>query len=218
MKRFLAFMFGIIFGVVFLLGSVGIAMYTAVTVVHPNEIYADIENYLGDLGDVSLLQAYYNILDLYNNKTGNISDEKLYSVGDFLADNHISSQDADGNTVAFGVVMPKELLDAPLFEYFNTNVDEEGNTGVHRALKQIKLSAVPSIVNTFATPDESGNQVVSDEIVAKLDEHSVYDLVFGGEKTEDGQVDIVANLAVVLDEITLADLIPAFRPEGQTDN
>ena len=218
MKRFLAFMFGIIFGVVFLLGSVGIAMYTAVTVVHPNEIYADIENYLGDLGDVSLLQAYYNILDLYNDKTGNISDEKLYSVGDFLADNHISSQDADGNTVAFGVVMPKELLDAPLFEYFNTNVDEEGNTGVHRALKQIKLSAVPSIVNTFATPDESGNPVVSDEIVAKLDEHSVYDLVFGGEKTEDGQVDIVANLAVVLDEITLADLIPAFRPEGQTDN
>ncbi|MBR1954898.1 MAG: hypothetical protein IKA29_03145 [Clostridia bacterium] len=81
MKRFLAFMFGIIFGVVFLLGSVGIAMYTAVTVVHPNEIYADIENYLGDLGDVSLLQAYYNILDLYNDKTGNISNEKLYSVG-----------------------------------------------------------------------------------------------------------------------------------------
>ncbi|MBQ2894050.1 MAG: hypothetical protein IJE92_00870, partial [Clostridia bacterium] len=85
MRRFLAFMFGIIFGVVFLLGSVGIAMYTAVTVVHPNEIYADIENYLGDLGDVSLLQAYYNILDLYNAKTGNISNEKLYSVGDFLA-------------------------------------------------------------------------------------------------------------------------------------
>lgn len=218
MKRFLAFMFGIIFGVVFLLGSVGIALYTAVTVVHPNEIYADIENYLGDLGDVSLLQAYYNILDLYNDKTGNIFNEKLYSVGDFLADNHISSQDADGNTVAFGVVMPKELLDAPLFEYFNTNVDEEGNTGVHRALKQIKLSAVPSIVNSFGFVDENGNQVVSDEIVAKLDEHSVYDLVFGGEKTEDGQVDIVANLAVVLDEITLADLVPAFRPEGQTDN
>ena len=218
MKRFLAFMFGIIFGVVFLLGSVGIALYTAVTVVHPNEIYADIENYLGDLGDVSLLQAYYNILDLYNEKTGNISNEKLYSVGDFLADNHISSQDADGNTVAFGVVMPKELLNAPLFEYFNTNVDEDGNTGVHRALKQIKLSAVPSIVNSFATPDENGNPVVSDDIVAKLDEHSVYDLVFGGEKTEDGQVDIVSNLALVLDEITLADLIPTFRPEGQTDN
>ena len=218
MKRFLAFMFGIIFGVVFLLGSVGIALYTSVTVVHPNEIYADIENYLGDLGDVSLLQAYYNILDLYNEKTGNISNEKLYSVGDFLADNHISSQDADGNTVAFGVVMPKELLNAPLFEYFNTNVDEDGNTGVHRALKQIKLSAVPSIVNSFATPDENGNPVVSDDIVAKLDEHSVYDLVFGGEKTEDGQVDIVSNLALVLDEITLADLIPTFRPEGQTDN
>ncbi len=218
MKKFLAFLFGIIFGVVFLLGSVGIAVYSSLTVVHPNEIYSDLESYLGDLGDVSLLQAYYNILDLYNDKTGNISNEKLYSVGDFLADNHISSKDADGNTIAFGAVMPEELLDAPLFEYFNTNVDENGNTGVQRALKQIKLSSVPSIVNAFGFVDENGNKVVSEEIVAKLDQHSVYDLVFGGQQTADGQVDIVANLALVLEEITLADLVPAFRADGQTDN
>ncbi|MBQ8434026.1 MAG: hypothetical protein IJX23_04390, partial [Clostridia bacterium] len=219
MKRFLAFMLGIVFGVVFLLGTFGFAMYTSVTVVHPNEIYSDIENYLGDLGDVSLLQAYYNILDLYQNKTGNLTDGKLYSVGDFLADNHISSTNDDGQTMAFGIVMPKELLDAPLFEYFNTNVDENGHTGVQRALKQIKLSSVPSIVNTFATPGEDGEPVVSDEVVAELDKHSVYDLVYGENKTESGETDIIANLAVVLENITLADMIPLFRPgqEG-TDN
>ena len=217
MKRFLAFMFGLIFGVVFLLGAFGIAVYSSITVVHPNEVYVDIETYLGDLGDVSLLQAYYNILDLYNSKTGNLTNEDLYSIGDFLEDNNISSTDADGNTMAFGVVMPKELLDAPLFEYFNTNVDANGNTGLQRALKQIKLSAVPSIVNTFATPNESGELVVSQEVVAKLDNHSVYDLVYGQNQVE-GAPNIVGNLAVVLEDITLADLVPALRDTNQTDN
>ena len=219
MKRFLAFMLGIVFGVVFLLGTFGFALYTSVTVVHPNEIYTDIENYLGDLGDVSLLQAYYNILDLYQNKTGNLTDEKLYSVGDFLADNNISSSNDDGQTVAFGIVMPKELLDAPLFEYFNTNVDENGHTGVQRALKQIKLSSVPSIVNTFATPGEDGQPIVSEQVVTELDKHSVYDLVYGESQTEDGLPNIVANLSVVLENITLADMLPMFRPgEEGTDN
>ena len=219
MKRFLAFMLGIVFGVVFLLGTFGFALYTSVTVVHPNEIYTDIENYLGDLGDVSLLQAYYNILDLYKNKTGNLTDEKLYSVGDFLADNHISSTNDDGQTMAFGIVMPKELLDAPLFEYFNTNVDENGHTGVQRALKQIKLSSVPSIVNTFATPGEDGQPIVSEQVVTELDKHSVYDLVYGENQTADGLPNIVANLSVVFENITLADMIPIFRPgEDGTDN
>ncbi len=220
MKRFLSFMLGLIFGIVFLLGTFGLAVYSSVTVVHPNEIYTDIEKYLGDLGDVSLLQAYYNILDLYQNKTGGLTNEKLYSVGDFLADNHISSTNENGQTVAFGIVMPKELLDAPLFEYFNTNVDSNGHTGIQRALKQIKLSAVPAIVNTFATPGEDGTPIVSDEVVAQLDNHSVYNLVYGyDDQTDSEGVNIVSNLARVLENITLSDLIPAFRPsEDGTDN
>lgn len=218
MKRFLSFMLGIIFGVVFLLGAIGIVAYSSVTVVHPNEIYADIETYLGDLGDVSLLQAYYNILDLYEKHTGNLTNEKLYSVGDFLADNHISTTTEDGQTMAFGIVMPKELLDAPLFEYFNTNVDENGHTGVQRALSQIKLSSVPAIVNTFATPGEDGEPVISKTVVAELDSHSVYDLVYGDAQTDGKTPQIVANLSVILENITLADLIPAFRPGNDTDN
>ena len=218
MKRFLAFMMGILFGIVFLFGAVGIATYTSITVVHPNEIYSDVEKYLGDLGDVSLLQAYYNILDLYEKQTGNLTNEKLYSVGDFLEDNNISTTDESGKTMAFGIIMPNELLDAPLFEYFNTNVDENGHTGVQRALKQIKLSSVPSIVNTFTTPGEDGQPVVSEKVIAELDNHSVFDLVFGDAQTDGETPQIVANLSVIFENITLADFVPAFRAEDKTEN
>ena len=217
MKRFLSFVLGLIFGIVFLLGTFGIAMYASVTVVHPNEIYADLENYLGDLGDVSLLQAYYNILELYNNKTGGITDGDLYSVGEFLADNHISSTNEEtGEVTAFGVVMPKALLDAPLFEYFNNNVDGNGDTGVQRALRQIKLSAVPSLVNMF-TP-EGGNKPITDEVTAELDQYSVYDLVYGENKTESGDPNIVANLATITQNIKLVHLIPSLHAEEETEN
>lgn len=216
MRRFLSFTLGLIFGIVFLLGTFGLAMYTSVTAVHPNEIYSDLEKYLGDLGDVSLLQAYNNILKLYNDKTGGLTDGNLYSVGDFLADNHISTTDEEtGDVTAFGIVMPKELLNAPLFEYFNTTPDAEGNTGVQRALKQIKLSAIPAVVNMFSSSNESGEKIVADGVVEKLDEHSVYELLY--RKTDD-EVNIISNLAYVTEDIKLVDLIPSLNSDTETDN
>ncbi len=218
MRRFLSFTLGLIFGIVFLLGTFGMAMYTSVTAVHPNEIYSDLEKYLGDLGNVSLLQAYYNILDMYKEQTGGLTEGDLYSVGDFLADNNISTTDEEtGSVTAFGIVMPKELLNAPLFEYFNTNQDEKGHTGVQRALKQIKLSAVPAVVNMFAS-GEGDNKIISDDVTTELDNYSVYYLLYGEDKTDGAETDIVANLATITQNIKLVHLIPSLHVEGETEN
>lgn len=69
MSRVLAFFLGMIFGIVFLLGSLGLGVYLAVTKVTPADISQETA-VLGDLANMSLLDIYKNLSTLYSQKIG----------------------------------------------------------------------------------------------------------------------------------------------------
>ncbi len=218
MKRFLAFLLGIIFGAVILLGGVGISLYSAVTVAHPNEIYPDLKDFVGTLGDTSLLNVYYTLMALYQEKTG-ITTGEVYTVGQFLNDYEISqtTQNDDGTeiVVAFGIQMPQELLEAPLLEYFNNEVDDAGRNGLRRALTKIKIGTVPAVVNMFGT-NEDGSPLIQEEVVRRLNDHNLDELLNG--TAENPSTNILSNLIQILDQVSLNDLVPIFADMQNSEN
>ena len=201
MSRVLAFFLGMIFGIVFLLGSLGLGVYLAVTKVTPADISQETA-VLGDLANMSLLDIYKNLSTLYSQKIG-VADQngKYYSLGDLCTQYNIDSQNL------FGVSLSDDLLDIPVFEFFSTSTDSQGNNGVQRALKQIKVSAIPSLLNLFVK-NEDGSAIVNDNVMEELSNYNIVELM----TKEQG-------IAYVFENITFSQLLPEnFPSDPNGDN
>lgn len=201
MSRVLAFFLGMIFGIVFLLGSLGLGVYLAVTKVTPSDISQETA-VLGDLANMSLLDIYKNLSTLYSQKIG-VADEngKYYSLGDLCTQYNIDSQNL------FGVSLSDDLLEVPVFEFFSATTDSQGNNGVQRALKQIKVSAIPSLLNLFVK-NEDGSAIVNDNVMEELSNYNIVELM----TKEQG-------IAYVFENITFSQLLPEnFPSDPNGDN
>lgn len=201
MSRVLAFFLGMIFGIVFLLGSLGLGVYLAVTKVTPADISQETA-VLGDLANMSLLDIYKNLSTLYSQKIG-VADQngKYYSLGDLCTQYNIDSQNL------FGVSLSDDLLEVPVFEFFSTSTDSQGNNGVQRALKQIKVSAIPSLLNLFVK-NEDGSAIVNDNVMEELSNYNIVELM----TKEQG-------IAYVFENITFSQLLPEnFPSDPNVDN
>ncbi len=201
MSRVLAFFLGMIFGIVFLLGSLGLGVYLAVTKVTPADISQETA-VLGDLANMSLLDIYKNLSTLYSQKIG-VADQngKSYSLGDLCTQYNIDSQSL------FGVSLSDDLLEVPVFEFFSATTDSQGNNGVQRALKQIKVSAIPSLLNLFVK-NEDGSAIVNDNVMEELSNYNIVELM----TKEQG-------IAYVFENITFSQLLPEnFPSDPNGDN
>ncbi|MGN1040066.1 MAG: hypothetical protein ACI4QL_01410, partial [Candidatus Fimimonas sp.] len=106
---------------------------------------------------------------------------------------------------AVGFAVPQELKDIPMFEFFNGETDSEGLNGVKRAMKQIKVSSIPAVLNMF--PKEEGSNAIDQAVLDELANYNVTDLL-DGEK----------GVAYVFQNICLADLLPDNFPAEDSEN
>ena len=198
--RFGSFLLGVLFGIIVVIGGVAGGAYIAVTVVTPEQISPSTQTYIGDLSKMSLLDIAKEVKNLYTNQLG-ITDEEgnYYSLGDFCEKYNI---DLD---TAFGMSVPQELRDIPMFEFFNGTTDSEGLNGVKRAMKQIKVSSIPAVLNMF--PKEEGSDAISQTVLDELANHNVTELL-----------DKEKGISFVFQNICLADLLPGSFPAADSEN
>ena len=196
MNRVLVFFLGMLFGIIFVFAALAGGIYIAVTVVKPTDIVAESGNYLGDLADMSLLDMAKSLVELYRSKIGLAGDDgKYFTLGEFLTKYNIDGEKA------FGMKLPQEILDIPAFEFFNSD------DGVNKAMAQIKVSALPAIVNMFGSSSENGGETFSDDVIAELSNYSVSDL-FAEDK----------GINYVFQNVAFADVLPSSFPQEDSDN
>ena len=197
-RRILAFFLGMIFGIVVLLGAIAGVVYFAATNVTPSDIYPESDRFLGDLANMSLLDIYNAISELYKSKIGVRGDNGLfYTLGEFLEKYNIDAEEA------FGVELDQDILDIPIFEFFGGDTDA--------ALEQIKVSALFQIANiiTGATDEEgTSGGFFTAETIDKMRNYSMADLL-NEEK----------GVPYVFEFVTLSEvLIGVFPSEQSGDN
>ncbi len=193
-RRVLAFFLGMIFGMIFLIGGLGLGVYLAATKLKPSDITSDASNYVGDFADMSLVDMVNSVKALYSEKAG-VADSSgnYYTLGEFL-DNYNVNLEA-----TLGFSLPQSLLDVPVFEYF-----QEG--GIDRALDQITLATIPDLLNLFVS-GEDGNAYVSDDVVEELCQYTVKDLI-----------DEDKGISYVFQNISLNQLLPDMFPDNSAEN
>lgn len=199
MRRFLAFILGMVIGIVFILAAIVGAVYVAVAVIHPNQVMPDSDRFIGDFADMSMVDMAKSVQDLYLKKIGVMSEDgKYFTLGEFLANYHIDTNRA------FGIELPQDVLDIPAFEFFNEN------NGIENAMKQIKVSAIPAIANMFVGTNEDGtpNGLISESAVTELSNYSLYDLLSDESK----------GFPYVFQNIKFADILKDAFPQQDTDN
>lgn len=196
-RRILAFFLGMIFGIILLVGGLVGAIYVATCVVPVDKMYAESDNYIGDLAKQSLYDIWQELNRLYSEKAG-VADENgnYYTLEQFFAQYNINL-----NT-ALGIELPSEVLEIPAFEFFS-----EG--GVDRAMKQIKVSSIPAIVNMFGGKNEDGttNGMFGSNVIEELGKFSMADL-FSEE----------VGIAGVFANVKLSDVLPSAFPAEDSDN
>lgn len=198
MNRVLVFFLGMLFGIIFVFAALAGGIYIAVTVVKPTDIVAESGNYLGDLANMSLLDMAKSLVELYRSKIGLAGDDgKYFTLGEFLTTYNIDGEKA------FGMKLPQEVLDIPAFEFFNSD------DGINKAMAQIKVSALPAIVNMFGSSSEDGvsGGTFSDDVIAELSNYSVSDL-FAEDK----------GINYVFQNVALSDVLPSSFPQEDSDN
>ncbi len=197
-RRVLAFFLGLLFGIILVVGGVAGAIAICVKVVKVEQYSPDAKNYLGDLASLSIYDIGQEIYKMFLDKKGTQDENgNYYSLKDFCDNYNI-----DLNT-AFGIELPQEVLDIPAFEFF-----DEG--GTERAMKQIKVSALPAILNMFGGKNEDGtsNGMFSDSAIEELSKFSMYDLL------NDENI----GFAGVFVNVKIADMLPDSFPAEDSDN
>lgn len=190
-RRVLAFFLGFIFAFVVIAGAIAIAVFA----VKVDQYAPGSDKFLGDLSHMSVYDLGKSIYQLYGEKLGMTDDEgKYYSLGQFCENYKI-----DVNT-AFGMNVPQEVLDIPAFEFFSDG-------GVDRAMQQIKVSALPAVVNMFSK-NEDGTGMFGSEVIAELSKYSLYDMLSNQE----------VGFAGVLANVRIAQLMPDSFPAEDSDN
>ena len=193
-RRILAFFLGFIFAFVVIAGGIAIAVFA----VKVNQYAPGSDKYLGDLANMSVYNVGQSIYKLYADKKTWVDENgKYYSLGNFCENYNIDIN------AAFGMEVPQEVLDIPAFEYFNDG-------GMEKAMKQIKVSTLPAVINMFGGKSEDGtsNGAFSDDVVAELNKYSMFDLL----KDEN------VGIAGVFANIRFADVMPGSFPAEDTDN
>lgn len=193
MNKVIAFILGMVFGIIIILGAIAGVLYYGGVILTPAKVSESTRDYIGDLADLSLYDMYKLAKKLYTEKAGQMVDDKYYSLGDFMTDNNINLD------AALGFEIPQSVKDIPLLEYFN------GQNGLQNALGQIKVSVLPDIVNLFTTTDEAGNKIVNQSAIDKLSNYSVTDLM-----GKNGIVEVFA-------EVTLCELLPQTFPQTKSE-
>ncbi len=194
MKKFLIFMLGMLFGIIFVFAALAGGIYIALTVVRPSDVLPDSPNYIGDFANMSIMDMAKSISDLYKSKIGVADGDHYYTLGEFMEQYHIDSEKA------FGVKLPQEVLDVPAFEFFNSD------NGVTNAMKQIKVSSLPALMNMFSSSEDGS--AFSDEVIAEFSKHSLFDLL------QDENI----GIAGVFENIKFADMLLGVFPSQDTDN
>ena len=194
-RRVLAFFLGMLVGIVFVFGAVGLAIYITATVVKPSDIYPDSNKYLGDLADKSLYDMYKSIAELYREKVGIQDDDGMYfTFGQFCEHYNINPNEL------FGKEVSQDILDIPMFEFFGDNKDP--------AMQQVKVSAFFSLVNLITSNPDGTNYFFTQKMIEKLAKHNMAEL------SEDEK-----GFPYVFDRVLLVDVMPsAFPEEKEADN
>lgn len=194
-RRILAFFLGLLVGIVFVFGALALALYIAVTVVTPNDVYPDSNKFLGDLADMSLYDIYQSIADLYAEKVG-LTDENgnYFTLGQFCEHYNINPSDLFG-----GKEVPQDVLDIPVFEFF-------AEDGTDPAMQQVKVSAFFALFNMFVS-GEDGSGFFTQTTLNKLALHNMAEL-FDEEK----------GFSYVFEEVLLVDLMPGTFPEEKVED
>lgn len=193
-RRILAFFLGFIFAFVVIAGGIAIAVFA----VKVNQYAPGSDKYLGDLANLSIYNVGQSLYKLYGEKTMQDENGKYFTLEQFCENYNI-----DLNAALNGMELPQEVLDIPAFELFR-----EG--GMDRAMKQIKVSALPAIANLFGGKNEDGtsNGMFTDEMVAELAKFSLYDML----------VDENVGIAGVFANVRVADVLPDSFPAENSDN
>lgn len=218
MSKVIAFILGMVFGLLVVLGAVAACIF----VVTPDMVTNNqAGNYMGDFSKESLFGMYNKITQMYKDSVGNFYRYKTDADGNFVLDENGRKQieqctESEGQLLTLGMFcattgidldkivntqLPSSVYDVPMLEYFN------GSDGINKALKQIKVSTIPDIVNLFAKTDENGNKIVSEQAIAKLGDYSVYDLM-----------DSEKGVTTVFGDVLLTDLLPNVFPTEQGDD
>ncbi len=197
-RRILAFFLGMIFGIIFLVGSLAGGLLIMATVIKPADLSAESSKYLGDLAQLSLLDIYKSVSELYRNKVGVTDAEgKYYTFGEFCENYHINPNDLFG-----GKEVPQEVLDVPIFELIGGDRDQAQN--------QIRVSVIPALLNMFmgggTGEDGSANAMFPDSVLEKLSAYSIVDL-----KGEGG-------IATVFSDVRIAEVAMGMLPLERTDD
>lgn len=190
MNKVLAFFLGMLFGIIFILGALGLGIYIALTVVTPTTIAPDSATYLGSLADMSLLDIANSLRDLYAQEAG-IADEngRYFSVAEFLEYYRIDP------STAFGLELPEAVLEIPVFELFSDG-------GFAKVSQQVKVSSVVALLGSFNNGDGASNDVKEE-----LSKYSLADL-FDSEK----------GIQVVFQNVSMSDIMPDAFPAEDSDN
>lgn len=158
MKRFLAFVFGMFFGIFALIASLGIAGYVFVAKT-PVDTYIPNSEGLGDFAQMSILDAYDEILRMLAEESiaNPNADGKYFSVADFE-----EKYNADLSQVV-GFALTDNVKEMPFFTLFTED-------GVNKALNQTSIAGVLDIASS------QGAQF-SAELVAEMQNHTIAELL-----------------------------------------
>ncbi len=197
-RRVLAFFLGMIFGIIFFIGAIAGGILIAATVIKPSDLSYDSVKYLGDLANMSLLDIYKSVSELYRSKVG-ITDEngQYFTFGQFCEKYNINPSELFG-----GKPVPQEVLDVPIFELIG------GDRNM--AMNQIRVSVIPALLNMFAGgeqgEDGSANAMFPDSVLEKLSAFSMNDLM-----AEDG-------IATVFADVRLSEMALGMLPLDKTED
>lgn len=195
-RRVLAFFLGMIFGIICFLGAIAGGLFIAATTLRPVDMWQESEKYLGDLANMSLLEIYQSIRELYKGKLG-LQDGKYYTFGDFCQNYNINPNELFGDKQ-----VPEDVLEIPIFELIGGNRND--------AMKQIKVSVIPSLINLFTGgeqgEDGSANALFPDSVLTKLSAHNMAELL--GE----------SGMSAVFAEVCIAEIAMGMLPIERTED
>ncbi|MBR2974993.1 MAG: hypothetical protein IKC47_04540 [Clostridia bacterium] len=158
MKRFLAFVFGMFFGIFALFAGLGIAGYVFVSKTSL-ETYVPNSQGLGDLAQLSILDAYNEISKMLaeENITNPNTEGEYFSVADFE-----EKYNAD-LSVLFGFTLTDNIKEMPLFTLFTED-------GVNKALDQTSVAGALDVAAMLGLTFNA-------DLVAEMQKHSMSELL-----------------------------------------
>lgn len=195
MRRTMAFIAGMLFGMIFLVATLGVGIYTAISVIKPADVWQDSDKYLGDLSQMSVLQIIKEISDKYNTVAMNPDPEtgEYYSVADFEKEYNINL------SAIIGIELNDDVKKFPFLTLFTPD-------GLNKALQQTPVSAISGFLD-----------FVGADAQTELNKHSIAELfgdnpmaVFNNVKLKDMIPDMVKDGNVFMVALGESKIGPAF--------